>query len=457
MRLFSLYYNNMIKRTIGMLFLMALLWPAVSQHLTLDSCKALALRNNVAARNADLQVEAAREVKKQAFTKYFPNVKGFAGGYYALKPLIEYTIDDIDNAAARQWLHNLYFEYGAAMGLPNSISFCEKGMSVGAMAVQPIFMGGQIVNGNRLAQVGVRAAELQRELSRDELLLQVESYYWQVISLQEKEQTLNQAMTFLDTLSRDVNTALDAGLVTRNDQLKVMLKQNELASNRVRLTNGMRLAKMALCQQMGIPYSDALLLVDSVMDVPASGLGDVNVQSAVRNRREAELLDLNVQAEQLKKKMALGENLPHLMAGIGASYGNPVFDRFSANGLAFATLQIPITDWWEASHKLRQQQVSVQMAENQREDLMQKMVLETQQAVNKVLEAEEQVQLKRTAVQYAEVNKQTYRVNFQAGMVPVSELLEAQTLYRQAQDELIDAKIEYWKALSSLQRLLPRE
>ena len=88
---------------------------------------------------------------------------------------------------------------------------------------------------------------------------------------------------------------------------------------------------------------------------------------------------------------------------------------------------------------------------------MQKMTLETQQAVNKVIEAEEQVQLKQTSVQYAEVNRQTYRVNFQAGMVPVSELLEAQTLYRQAQDELIDAKIEYWKALSALQRLLPRE
>ena len=149
--------DAMMKKTIGVFLFMALMWPAMSQHLTLDSCKALALRNNVAARNADLQVEAAREVKKQAFTKYFPNVKGFAGGYYALKPLFEYTIDDIDNAAARQWLHNLYFEYGAAMGLPNSISFCEKGMSVGAMAVQPIFMGGQIVNGNRLAQVGVRA------------------------------------------------------------------------------------------------------------------------------------------------------------------------------------------------------------------------------------------------------------------------------------------------------------
>lgn len=445
-----------MKKGMLILVLTLLMGSAMAQYLTLDTCRQMALRNNASVRNADLEVQAAQELKKQAFTKYFPNVKGFAGGYYAMKPLLEYTIDDIGNAEARQLLHNLYFEYGAAMGLPNSISFCEKGMSVGAMAVQPIFMGGQIVNGNRLAQVGVTAAELQRDLARDELLLQVESSYWLVISLQEKERTLNQAITFLDTLSRDVNTALEAGLVTRNDQLKVMLKQNELASDRLRLTNGIRLAKMALCQQIGAPYSDAVVLTDSVVDVQTMGLENVDVQTAVQNRREAELLSLNVKAEQLKKKMTLGETLPHLMAGVGASYGNPVFDRFSGNGLAFATLQVPITDWWKTSHKLRQQQISVQKAENQREDLMQKMALETQQALDKVTVAGEQVRLKTVAVQYAEVNTQTYKVNFQAGMIPVSDLLEAQTLYRQAQDELVDAKIEYRKSLSALQRLLSR-
>ena len=93
-------------------------FPLDSCMLSLDSCKALALRNNLEIKNAALDVEAAQEVKKQAFTKYFPNVSVIAGGYYAAKPLFEYGIDDIENANARQWLHNLYYEYGAAIGLP---------------------------------------------------------------------------------------------------------------------------------------------------------------------------------------------------------------------------------------------------------------------------------------------------------------------------------------------------
>ena len=150
--------------------------PIDSCMLSLDSCRALALQNNLTLKNAALDVAAAEEVKKQAFTKYFPNVSASAGGYYAAKPLFEYTIDDIGNASARQFLHNLYFEYGAAMGLPDRITLCENGVMTGAMLVQPVYMGGQIVNGNKLAKVGIEAAELKAQLTEDQVLQQVEEY-----------------------------------------------------------------------------------------------------------------------------------------------------------------------------------------------------------------------------------------------------------------------------------------
>ena len=220
--------------------------PMDSCLLSLDSCKALALRNNLEIKNAALDVQAAQEVKKQAFTKYFPNVSVMAGGYYAAKPLIEYGIDDIGNAQARQWLHNLYYEYGAAIGLPDRISMCENGVMTGAMLVQPVYMGGQIVNGNKLAKVGVEAAELQGQLTEDRVLQQVEEYYWLIISLQEKKKTLQQALAFLDTLRRDVTTAAEAGLVSHNDVLKVKLKWTEIYNNREKLQNGIRLATLAL-------------------------------------------------------------------------------------------------------------------------------------------------------------------------------------------------------------------
>ena len=422
--------------------------------LSLDSCKALALRNNLEIKNAALDVEAAQEIKKQAFTKYFPNVSAIAGGYYAAKPIIEYGIDDIGNAQARQWLHNLYFEYGATMGLPDRISMCENGVMTGAMVVQPVYMGGQIVNGNRLAKVGVEAAELQGQLTEDRILQQVEEYYWLIISLQEKKKTLQQAKMFLDTLQRDVNTAAEAGLVSKNDPLKVKLKWNEVYYNLEKVQNGIRLATDALSQVIGHDRG-ILILTDTIGKISEWQARWNDPGAAVLGRKETQLLDLQIDAEKLKKKMTMGETLPHLTVGGTASYGNLVFDHFTANALAFTTLQVQLTGWWETSHKLKQHDILIQKAENERADLVQKMYLEVMQAWDNVGEAYNQYQLTELALQDAEANLQDIKADYDAGLVPVSDLLEAQTLLLQAQnqrtDALIDLKIkaEHYKTLTS--------
>lgn len=434
----------MKKGIILAMMIMLALGHACAQGLTLDSCKALARRNNAAVANAWLDVRAAQEVKKQARTKYFPQVSAMAGVYDAAKPLIEYGIDDIDNATARQWLHNLYFEYGAAMGLPDRLSLCENGVTVGATAVQPVFMGGQIVKGNELADVGVSAAFRKSQLAIDKVLQQVEETYWQIVSLTEKRNTLQQAITFLDTLHRDVIVAKDAGLVTRNDILKVTIKQNEMRSNLLKVENGITLSTMLLCQMIGLDYDVNMILADTVpVEMPAyDTVTDVEIANAVYDRTERALLDLQVEAEKLKKEMAIGESAPHILVGATASYGNLVFDRSTANALVFATLQVPLTGWWETAHKIKQQNYAIQKAENERDDLTEKMMLETRQAWCNIGEARSQVELAESTVRDAQANMQTARTNFDAGLVPVSELLEAQTLLLQAQNQRTDALID---------------
>lgn len=429
-------------------------FPIDSCLLSLDSCKALALRNNLEIKNAALDVEAAQEVKKQAFTKYFPNVSAMAGGYYAAKPLIEYGIDDIGNAQARQWLHNLYFEYGAAMGLPDRISMCENGVMTGAMVVQPLYMGGQIVNGNRLAKVGVEAAELQGQLTEDRILQQVEEYYWLIISLQEKHKTLEQAMIFIDTLQRDVNAAVEAGLISKNDQLKVSVKRKEIYANLLKVQNGLHLASDALGLTIGI-YSGKLVLTDTIGDISEWMAQWNDPWGSAYARKETQLLNLQVDAEELKKKMSIGETLPHLTVGGTASYGNLVFDRFTANALAFTTLKVPLTDWWEASHKMKQHDVQIQKAKNELVDYGHKMYLEIMQAWYNLDDAEKQFEIAKLSLQDAEANLRDVKADYDAGLVPVSDLLEAQTLLLQAQnqrtDALIDLKIkaEHYKKLTS--------
>ena len=164
-----------MKRTIIIISAACLL--SISVHaqevFSLEKCKVLALRSNTKAINSQLSLETAEQTKKEAFTKYFPSVSATGMGFRASDPMMEMDLP-----------------IGAFMGNPDvppvSFGMLEKGMIGAVSATQPVFAGGQIINGNRLAKLGVEAAELQKVMADDEILLTVEQYYWQIVALEEK-------------------------------------------------------------------------------------------------------------------------------------------------------------------------------------------------------------------------------------------------------------------------------
>ncbi|MCC8039063.1 MAG: TolC family protein [Bacteroidales bacterium] len=178
---------------------------------TLSDCKRMALDNNVAVRNAANSLEAAEQTRQESFTQYFPTVSATGMGFIASKGLVEMGEGE------------------------QKVTMLKDGWMGGVMLSQPVFAGGQIVNGNRLAQKGVTVNRLQHRMSSDEVLLTVEQYYWQLVMLKEKLATIETIATMLDRLSQDVEMAVKAGINTRNDLLQVQLRQGDTKSSRINL------------------------------------------------------------------------------------------------------------------------------------------------------------------------------------------------------------------------------
>ena len=144
-------------------------------RLTVTDCIDLALQNNITLKNNQLEIEKARMTKKEAQTLYLPNVTAQALAFDALHPLLSFGIEDVDNALLRQTLYNLYTQYGAMFGLKETYSYAQNGVLLNAMATEPVFAGGRIYNGNKLAALGIEAAEYQAKIKEDEICLQTES------------------------------------------------------------------------------------------------------------------------------------------------------------------------------------------------------------------------------------------------------------------------------------------
>jgi outer membrane protein TolC len=327
------------------------------------------------------------------------------------------------------------------MGIDKAYSFVQDGVMLNAMVTEPIYAGGRIRNGNKLAKLGIEAAETQTKMKEDEVRLQTESLYWQIVSLQEKVATLDQLDRLLDTLDKDLGGAIEAGLAMPTDQYKLRVKQNESQLNRKKLTDGITLLKMALAQYIGADWQD-MVLTDTLGLEVQPAIWFQPASEAVANRSESHLLDLSLKAEGLKKKMTLGATLPSLLVGGSANY-HTILENTKPNAMVFAMLQIPITDWHKTAFKLKKHDLDAEKAENTRRDLTEKMEMQTNQAWFNLGQSWLRITMAQTALKDAEANLKITQDYYDAGLVALSDVLEAQTLLKQSRDELTDSRVEY--------------
>ncbi|MBO7616254.1 MAG: TolC family protein [Bacteroidales bacterium] len=410
-------------------------------RFSVQDCIDMALENNIELKNSQLEIDKARATKNEARAEYFPTVSAQALAFDALNPMISFGIEDIDNAQLRQLLYTLYAEYGANMGIDKEYSFVQNGVMLNAMATEPIYAGGRIRNGNKLAKLGIEAAETQAKVKEDEVCLQTETLYWQIVALQEKLATLDQLDRLLDTLDKDLSGAIEAGLAMPTDQFKLKVKQNESQLNRKKVTDGITLLKMALAQYIGADWQTMTLSDTLGLETePTAYYQQPN--EAVSLRNESHLLDLSIEAEKLKKKMTLGETLPSLLVGGSTSY-HTIFENTKPNAMVFAVLQVPITDWHKTSFKLKKHNLDTEMAENTRRDLTEKMEMQTNQAWFNLEQSWLRITMAQTALSDAEANLKVTQDYYEAGLVALSDLLEAQTLLKKSRDELTDSRVEY--------------
>jgi outer membrane protein TolC len=166
-------------------------YHATSQtRLTLEESKQLALQNNAKVKNGALELEAAQQTRKAAFTKFFPSISASGAMFGAQENLMEISTQGgnlpVYDGNPAHLLTATQFAYmpASTMGLLKSGTFGV------VTAVQPIFAGGRIWNGNRLASLGEDVSEYKNRLSQNEVLLKTEEQYWLVVSLNEKTKTI---------------------------------------------------------------------------------------------------------------------------------------------------------------------------------------------------------------------------------------------------------------------------
>ena len=429
--------------------LMILIWASAASaqevSLSVKDCIALSESNNPYIKNSALDIQSARLQKKEVFAEYFPRLSFRALGLSSYNYLLDIVIGQELGELARE------LEIGGET---------RFGFNATLSLMQPIYAGGRIVAGNKLAKVGIKAAELKHEVKLREKREEIEKLYWEIVALEEKRHTIKHLEELLDVLYKDVNSALDAGVITESDLMLVKMKQNELKSGKIQLEGGIRLLKMNLFNTIGQQYSlvkgladpskphfDSIVLTDRLSSLLPPTEYYIPEEDFAAGVTETELLDAMVQAKKLEKKLALGEYLP--AAGIGMSYGYSTFASSNHNVIGLATISIPISNWGKGSLKLKRLDNEIQKAANEKEFLTSQLLLQARQLWLNLNVTWEQMKVAEENVELAEKTVYNQMSRFNAGLVPISDVLMNQTKLFEATENLINKQIEYSKALTA--------
>ena len=397
-----------------------------SKVYTLDECINEAVKNNLALRSADNQIAMSAEQRKEAYTKYFPTVSASGGGFIANKGLIQMDMGDA------------------------SMSLAKNGLMAGLTAMQPVYAGGQIINGNKLAKVGEDVSRLQRNMSENDIRLHTEQYYWNIMMLKEKLVTLDQLDKQLYSVSKDAQAAVDAGVRNRNDLLQVQLRQNEVRTSRIQVENAVATMKDLLAQAMGHTGESIDINSNITGDMQQANylLPDspqqyfLSPESALGQTNEYQLLDKQIEANKLQYKLSVGKNMPTVAVGGGYLYNN-VMDKSQNSLIGMFTVSVPISSWWGGSHDMKRQKLQLINSLNDKQDKSELLMVKMRKAWNDMSDAYKQVGIAQESITQSEENLRLNTDYYQAGTATISDLLDAQTLYQQSRDKYVESFTNY--------------
>lgn len=396
--------------------------------LSMEQCRDMALTTSEELKQADNSLRQAELDDKIAATARLPKIEGSATGAYVLP--------DIEMTGMELAMRGTYM--------------------AGLTLTQPIYTGGKISAGRQMARLGRQIADQQLRMTRMDVLVDADNAYWSYIAVRRKVRMLESYSTQMDTIYKQTSSAVAAGMAIENDLLRIEAKRTEIEYQLQRARNGADLCRMALCNVIGAPLDTAIEPTDTTFNIESPTAMSLDIA----RRPEVGLLEKQIDVNMQRIRDARSEMLPTVGLSAGYSYyGNIKLNGFAdmgngttvpytqefrdGIGIAMLAVKIPIFHWGESRKKLHKARYELDNSQLELQRNMRLMSIEAQQAVQNVEDGYRMIHTAESGLRQAEENLRVMRNRYAAAMSPLTDLLDAQSQWQQAQSNLIEAQTQY--------------
>lgn len=186
---------------------------------------------------------------------------------------------------------------GSAMGMYMAPDMDFDGMTLSMKGTwtarlnltQPIYAGGKIMSGIKLAKLGVEASHEQLKVTRANVIADADNAYWTYIAVMEKKRMLESMLEYISSIYNQVRNSVDAEMAISADLLRVEAKRSDFNYQLEKVNNGLEMCRMNLCNVVGADFSTQIVPTDTIITIDGSAHCSVG-KDLISNRPEYRLL-----------------------------------------------------------------------------------------------------------------------------------------------------------------------
>lgn len=398
------------------------------QHLSLEQAIEIDLKNNKNIQISHLKQEMSATKEKDLKMEKLPDIE-FHTSYTQVTNLYQHQ-DGVFNKATKYDAINGMYDFTLSASIP-------------------LYMGGKIRNTEKKAAIDTEISALKTHLDERQLKMEIITAFLQIHHLKEQQNLINDKMKEDSVNIRQVKTLKANGVVTVNEVLRTSLQLSNHTMSRTELDNDIQIAEHKLKTILSLPENQEMHVNtgDLISDQTAIPYIDELTETALRKNESVEITHKNLSLKELDQKITKADYLPKITAGgeYFLKYPNMMFfppEPYAYRlGMIGMNLTYPIENLYKNKYRMQEARENINLAQLQIEENEEKIRHNVYEAYKKFEETGQKVKIAEEAINQAKENYRIVKTKYANKLSLITELIDADNTYLEAESNLISVKI----------------
>ncbi|WP_149915694.1 TolC family protein [Sphingobacterium cavernae] len=409
-------------------------YASAQEVLTLQDAIKYALQNKADAKKSALELENSEYLIDEVRAGALPQVN--ASGTLTYNPLLQKSALPAEI-------------FGGEPGETIMVAFGQKWQTNAAVSVSQQIFNQSLFTGLKAAKSTREFYQINNTLTEENLIEKVANSYYQVFQTQLQLKTLDINLESTKKTRDVIKGLVDAGLGKKIDLDRTSVAVNNLESQRQQVLNALELQENALKFAIGMEITKDVVLPEETFDI---SLEKIYETADVNSRTEITLLNKQSELLELNRKSIVSNYYPSLsftgnfgylgMGNIFPTFGKDGFKWSNFSGIGL-NLSIPIFNGGATKSRINQANIEIRKTQVEIDDAKLGLSLANENAKTQIKNSLLTINTNRSNVNLAKEVLDNTNNNYKNGLATLTELLDAENAYADAQNNLNTALLNY--------------